>query len=154
MNSLIHAVMASQDVRRLTSNGNVANCPQLCQFTIRGTCEWYYGCQWSDVCQITSLTIVYWTFIQAQANENIKAPRHWPLWGGICRWPVNSPHKEPASRKSFHLMTSSCKSTLPLGKKIATTQHPLRKACLVSLEPQHGLFTYWPLWNLEIILKA
>ena len=30
--------------------------------------------------QITSLTIVYSVFfIQAQINENIKAPRHWPL---------------------------------------------------------------------------
>ena len=31
--------------------------------------------------QITSLTIVYPTFIQAQIKENIKAPRHWPLCG-------------------------------------------------------------------------
>ena len=31
--------------------------------------------------QITSLTIVYWTVIQAQIKENIKAPRHWPLCG-------------------------------------------------------------------------
>ena len=29
--------------------------------------------------QITSLTIVYSPFIQAQIKENIKAPRHWPL---------------------------------------------------------------------------
>ena len=29
---------------------------------------------------ITSLTIVYSTFIQAQIIEKIKAPRHWPLW--------------------------------------------------------------------------
>ena len=27
---------------------------------------------------------------------------------GIHRWPVNSPHKGPVTRKSFHLMTSSC----------------------------------------------
>ena len=32
--------------------------------------------------QITSLTIVYSTvFFKAQIKENIKAPRHWPLWG-------------------------------------------------------------------------
>ena len=31
--------------------------------------------------QITSLTIVYSTVIQAPINENIKAPRHWPLCG-------------------------------------------------------------------------
>ena len=33
--------------------------------------------------QITSITIVY-----AQIKENIKAPRHWPLWGEFTgdRW--------------------------------------------------------------------
>ena len=40
------------------------------------------------VSQITSLTIVYSTFIQAQIIENIKAPRHWPLCGEFTgdRW--------------------------------------------------------------------
>ena len=38
--------------------------------------------------QITRLTIVHSTFIQAQINENIKAPRHWTLWGEFTgdRW--------------------------------------------------------------------
>ena len=38
--------------------------------------------------QITSLTIVYSTFIQAQLKEWIKAPRHWPLCGEFAgdRW--------------------------------------------------------------------
>ena len=38
--------------------------------------------------QITSLTIVYSIFIQAQIKENIKAPRHWPLYGELTgdRW--------------------------------------------------------------------
>ena len=31
--------------------------------------------------QITGVLIVYSTFVQAQIKENIKAPRHWPLWG-------------------------------------------------------------------------
>ena len=31
--------------------------------------------------QITSLTIVYLTVYSAQINENIKAPRYWPLCG-------------------------------------------------------------------------
>ena len=31
--------------------------------------------------QITGVVIVYPTFVQAQIEENIKAPRHWPLWG-------------------------------------------------------------------------
>ena len=33
--------------------------------------------------KITSLTIVYSTFIQAQIKKHIKAPRHWPLCGEI-----------------------------------------------------------------------
>ena len=40
-------------------------------------------------------------FIQAQINENIIALRHWPLCGEIHRWPVNSPHKWPVTRKVF-----------------------------------------------------
>ena len=38
--------------------------------------------------QITSLTIVYSTLIQAQIKGNIKAPRHWPLCGEFTgnRW--------------------------------------------------------------------
>ena len=35
--------------------------------------------------------------VQAHIKENIKAPRHWPLW------PVDSPHKGPATRKMFPL---------------------------------------------------
>ena len=37
--------------------------------------------------QITSLTIVY-PFILEQIKENIKAVRHWPLWGEFTgdRW--------------------------------------------------------------------
>ena len=31
--------------------------------------------------QITSLTIAYSTVYSAQIKVNIKAPRHWPLWG-------------------------------------------------------------------------
>ena len=49
--------------------------------------------------QITSLTIVY-SGGYSGADQR-KAPRHWPLWGGIHRWPVNSPHKGPVTRKMF-----------------------------------------------------
>ena len=31
--------------------------------------------------QITDISIVYSTVVQAQIKENIEAPRHWPLWG-------------------------------------------------------------------------
>ena len=39
--------------------------------------------------QITSLTIVYSTLIQAQIKENIKDPRHYAFVWGIHRWVVN-----------------------------------------------------------------
>ena len=39
--------------------------------------------------QITSLTVVYSTVCSGADQRNIKAPRHWPLWG----------HKEPVTRK-------------------------------------------------------
>ena len=40
-------------------------------------------------------------FGQEKIKENVKAPRHWPLRGGIHRWPVDSPHKGPVTRKMF-----------------------------------------------------
>ena len=33
--------------------------------------------------QITSITIVYLTVYSGTDQRNIKAPRHWPLWGEI-----------------------------------------------------------------------
>ena len=57
--------------------------------------------------QITSLTIVYSTVIQAQIKENIKALRHWPLCGEFTgdQW---IPRTNGQLRgKCFHLMTSS-----------------------------------------------
>ena len=40
-------------------------------------------------------------FIQAKMKENIKAPRHWPLWGEftVVRW--IPPHTGPVRRKMF-----------------------------------------------------
>ena len=35
-----------------------------------------------------------------------QSPRYWPFVSRIHRWPVNSPHKGPVTRKSIHLMTS------------------------------------------------
>ena len=51
--------------------------------------------------QITSLRIVYSTVIQAQMKENMTAPRSLAFVQGIHRWPVNSPHKRPVTRKRF-----------------------------------------------------
>ena len=57
--------------------------------------------------QIPSLTMFTQPFIRVQIKENIKAPRHWPLWGKFTgnRWiPLTKGHLRG---KCFHLMTSS-----------------------------------------------
>ena len=68
---------------------------------------WHHTYRCNDVImtvmasQITSLTIVYSTFYSsAEIKENIKAPRHWPLWGEFTghRW---IPRKKPVTRKMF-----------------------------------------------------
>ena len=57
--------------------------------------------------QITSLTIVYSTFIQRQIKENIKAPLHRPLCGEftVDQWIPRT--NGQWRRKFFYLMTSS-----------------------------------------------
>ena len=46
-------------------------------------------------------------FVQAEIKENIKAPRHWPLWEEFTsdRWIPRT--KGQQRGKCFHLMTSS-----------------------------------------------
>ena len=56
--------------------------------------------------QITGLTIVYSTFNSGTVQSSASLAFVW----GIHRWPMNSPHKGPVTRKCFHLMTSSCQT--------------------------------------------
>ena len=57
--------------------------------------------------QITSLTIVYPTVhLGANQRKHQRSASLAFVWG-IHRWPANSPHKWPVTRKCFHLMTSS-----------------------------------------------
>ena len=64
--------------------------------------HWHY----SDVImsamasQITGVSLVYSIVCSDAEQRKIKAPRH------IHRWPMNSPHKGPVTRKCFHLMQS------------------------------------------------
>ena len=59
------------------------------------------------------------SFIQAHIKENIKAPRHWPLWGEFTGGRQIPRTNGQWRGKCFHLMTSSCNlsgsssSTLP-----------------------------------------
>ena len=61
--------------------------------------------------QITSLTIVYPTAYSGEDQRKHQSSASLAFVRGIHRWPVNSPHEGPVTRKCFHLMTSSCPST-------------------------------------------
>ena len=57
--------------------------------------------------QITSFTIVYSiVYSDADQRKHQSSASLAFVWG-IHRWPVNSQHKRPVTRKCFHLMTSS-----------------------------------------------
>ena len=51
--------------------------------------------------QITSLTIVYSTVYSSAYKRKHQSSESLAFVRGIYRWPVNSPHKEPVSRKMF-----------------------------------------------------
>ena len=53
--------------------------------------------------QITSLTIVYSTVFQDADQRNHQSSASLAFVRGIHRWPVNSPHKWPVTRKLFPL---------------------------------------------------
>ena len=58
--------------------------------------------------QITNLTIVCSSVYSGGDQRKYQSSASLAFVGGIHRWPVNSPHKGPVTRKMFHLMTSSC----------------------------------------------
>ena len=51
--------------------------------------------------QITSLTIVYWSVYSGADQRKHQSSASLAFVGGIHRWPVNSPHKGPVTRKMF-----------------------------------------------------
>ena len=66
-----------------------------------------YGKHYSDVImsamasQITSVTIVYITVHSGADKKKNKSSASRAFVRGIHRWPVNSPHKRPVTRKMF-----------------------------------------------------
>ena len=58
--------------------------------------------------QITSLAVVYSTVYSGADQRKQQSSALLAFVRGIHRWPVNSPHKGPVTRKSLHLMMSSC----------------------------------------------
>ena len=57
--------------------------------------------------QITSLTIVYSIVYSDADQRKHQSCASLAFVRRIHRWPVNSPHKRPVTRKCLHLMTSS-----------------------------------------------
>ena len=57
--------------------------------------------------QITSLTIVYSSVYSGADQRKHQRSVSLAFVRGIHCWPMNSPRKEPVTRKSFHLLTSS-----------------------------------------------
>ena len=51
--------------------------------------------------QITSLTIVYSTVYSGADQRKHQSPASLAFVSGVHRWPVNSPHKGPVTRKMF-----------------------------------------------------
>ena len=67
--------------------------------------------------RITSLMIVYSIVCSDADQRKHQSSTSLAFVRGNHRWPVNSPHKEPVTRKCFHLITSSWKlliSVLPM----------------------------------------
>ena len=59
--------------------------------------------------QIPSLVTVHSTVYSGTDQRKHQISASLAFVQGIHRWPVNSPHKWPVTRKCFHLMTSSWK---------------------------------------------
>ena len=57
--------------------------------------------------QITGVSIVYSTVWSGADQRKYQSSASLAFVRGIHRWPVNSLHKGPVTRKCFHLMTSS-----------------------------------------------
>ena len=71
-------------------------------------------------------------FIKAQIKENIKAPRHWPLWGEFTGGGQWIPRTNGQLRgKCFHLMTSLCVGSVSMSWHRAV--YPTHKIGCVAL---------------------
>ena len=102
--------------------------PQPMMTTIHNT-TWYqwakvlslnlYAAHYSDVImsmmasQITGVVIVYWMFCSSADQTKHQSSTSLAFVRGIHRWPVNSPHKWPVTRKMFQIDDVIMKSPWP-----------------------------------------
>ena len=57
--------------------------------------------------QTTGVSVVFSTVCSGTDQRKHQSSASLAFMRGIHRWPVDSPHKGPVTRKCFHLMTSS-----------------------------------------------
>ena len=99
-------------VWRTTTSSVSAGLSQACSY-IDVILKLYASNHYNDVImtakgsQITSLMTVYSTVYSDADKRKHQSSVSLAFGRGIHRWPVNSPHKGPVTRKCFHLMTSS-----------------------------------------------
>ena len=109
--------------------------------------------------QITNLTIVYSIVYSGADQRKKQSSASLAFVRGIHRWPVNSPHKVPVTRKCFHLMTSSwttfSNSGIFFWENIFTKITPRPRICshlnLSLFVPSFEDFQYLEYWRVEII---
>ena len=83
--------------------------------------------------QITSLTIVYSTIYSGSDQGKHQSSASLAFVWGIHRWPVNSPHKWPVTRKMFSFHEVIMESDPPISVKFNSTLSHTWKAHKVKL---------------------
>ena len=100
--------------------------------------------------QITSLTIVYSVVYSGANQRKHQSSASLAFVRGIHRWPVNSPHKGPVTRKRFHSMTSSWYDCIWLR---AVFSRLIVKINLIKKTLWRQLFSIVIFFMLVIVLK-
>ena len=97
--------------------------------------------------QITSLTIVYSTVYSRADQRKHQSSASLAFVRGIHRWPVNSPHKWPVTRKMFPFDDVIMDRGVPYGvrhyQKILERCHCFRLRLGVHLAPRHFINQCW-----------
>ena len=106
---------------------------------------WHSQKHYSDVImsaiasQIVSLTIVYLTIYSDTDQRKHQSSASLAFVRRIHRWPMNSPHKEPVTRKMFHFDDVIMRKQLPFfsicGIRIIATDRANTTAATDALVP-------------------
>ena len=98
--------------------------------------------------QITSLMIVYSSFYSGTDQRRHQSPASLAFVPGIHRWPVNSPHKGPVTRKMFPfddviMQSSKLHCPYPLHKKIEALVWASLSKVFATLDYFNAILLLW-----------